>query len=70
VLADVKAAGKAPKPGKPESPMAAMRAAISAAMSRSKHEIPHYYLMHSVDVQLAHDWMERRMKAAARRTGF
>lgn len=59
LLADVAGRG-APKPSqaRPESPMAAMRAAIAAAMSRSKREIPHYYLMHSVDVQAATDWLE------------
>lgn len=59
LLADVAGRG-APKAShaKPESPMAAMRAAIAAAMSRSKREIPHYYLMHSVDVQAATDWLE------------
>ena len=30
-----------------------MRAAIAAAMSRSKREIPHYYLSHAVDVDNA-----------------
>ncbi len=59
LLADVAGRG-APRPtaAKPESPMAAMRAAIAAAMTRSKREIPHYYLMHSVDVQAATDWLE------------
>lgn len=34
-----------------------MRAAIAAAMSRSKREIPHYYLSHSLDVTAATDWL-------------
>ena len=34
-----------------------MRAAIAAAMSRSKREIPHYYLATTVDVTPASDWL-------------
>jgi pyruvate dehydrogenase E2 component (dihydrolipoamide acetyltransferase) len=34
-----------------------MRAAIAAAMSRSKREIPHYYLSTAVDVTPATDWL-------------
>ena len=34
-----------------------MRAAIAAAMSRSKREIPHYYLTTTVDVSSAVDWL-------------
>lgn len=37
--------------------MAEMRRAIAAAMSRSKREIPHYYLSHEIDLQAAQDWM-------------
>ena len=37
-----------------------MRQAIAAAMSRSKREIPHYYLRHSIDLQSAADWLEER----------
>jgi pyruvate dehydrogenase E2 component (dihydrolipoamide acetyltransferase) len=36
-----------------------MRAAIAAAMSRSKREIPHYYLGSEIDVEAAHRWLER-----------
>jgi pyruvate dehydrogenase E2 component (dihydrolipoamide acetyltransferase) len=35
-----------------------MRHAIAAAMSRSKREIPHYYLTHRIDVTTAKDWLE------------
>ncbi len=35
--------------------MAEMRRAISAAMTRSKREIPHYYLTHEIDLQAAQD---------------
>jgi pyruvate dehydrogenase E2 component (dihydrolipoamide acetyltransferase) len=34
-----------------------MRQAIAAAMSRSKREIPHYYLWHAIDVEAALQWM-------------
>jgi pyruvate dehydrogenase E2 component (dihydrolipoamide acetyltransferase) len=39
---------------------AAMRAAIAAAMSRSKREIPHYYLAEAVPMAAALDWLQRR----------
>ncbi|MFC6670178.1 2-oxo acid dehydrogenase subunit E2 [Marinobacterium aestuariivivens] len=35
-----------------------MRRAIAAAMSRSKREIPHYYLEHSIDISKAQDWLQ------------
>jgi pyruvate dehydrogenase E2 component (dihydrolipoamide acetyltransferase) len=34
-----------------------MRRAIAAAMSRSKREIPHYYLSQTVPMQRAQDWL-------------
>lgn len=37
-----------------------MRAAIAAAMSRSKREIPHYYLADTVDVAAASAWVAAR----------
>ena len=43
--------------GKPGLDMAEMRRAIAAAMSRSKREIPHYYLTHEIDLQIAQDWL-------------
>lgn len=36
-----------------------MRLAIAAAMSRSKREIPHYYVSETVDVQAASGWVDR-----------
>lgn len=36
---------------------ARMRQAIAAAMSRSKREIPHYYLSTTIDLQPALDWV-------------
>lgn len=61
-LTDAPAAGPqtADKPaakGKPGLDMAEMRRAIAAAMSRSKREIPHYYLSHRIDLQTAQDWL-------------
>jgi pyruvate dehydrogenase E2 component (dihydrolipoamide acetyltransferase) len=38
----------------------AMRTAIAAAMARSKRDIPHYYLGHTVDVTKGIDWMTGR----------
>ena len=52
----------------------AMRSAIAGAMARSKREIPHYYLQHTVDMATALDWLaeanagrtpERRLLAGA-----
>jgi pyruvate dehydrogenase E2 component (dihydrolipoamide acetyltransferase) len=37
----------------------AMRAAIAAAMARSKREIPHYYLEHQIDVTGCEQWLTR-----------
>jgi len=68
-LEDVEAVAKdAPSPGPSPRPSPAeagegvgevggMRAAIAAAMSRSKREIPHYYLATAVDVTAATDWL-------------
>jgi pyruvate dehydrogenase E2 component (dihydrolipoamide acetyltransferase) len=41
----------------------AMRAAIAAAMARSKREIPHYYLEHRVDVTPCEQWLAQRNAA-------
>jgi pyruvate dehydrogenase E2 component (dihydrolipoamide acetyltransferase) len=60
-LADVERAGgtapetEAPKPAGPD--LSAMRRAIAAAMSRSKREIPHYYLSHQVNLGPAFAWL-------------
>ncbi len=37
----------------------AMRAAIAAAMARSKREIPHYYLAHQADLTKCEQWLAR-----------
>lgn len=57
VAAGAPPAGTAP--GAAASPEAAMRAAIAAAMARSKREIPHYYLGAEIDVERALQWLER-----------
>lgn len=38
---------------------AEMRRAIAAAMSRSKREIPHYYLAETIPMQLARNWLDQ-----------
>jgi pyruvate dehydrogenase E2 component (dihydrolipoamide acetyltransferase) len=47
------AAAKSPRDYK-----AAMRGAIAAAMTRSKREIPHYYLSTQIDMSRALSWLE------------
>jgi len=54
-LADVKAALDRPKPPADSG----MREAIAAAMSRSKREIPHYYLSHTCDITRAEGFIAR-----------
>jgi pyruvate dehydrogenase E2 component (dihydrolipoamide acetyltransferase) len=61
-LEDVEQARSTPQPtAHPpiagSSSTAGMREAIAAAMSRSKREIPHYYLSTTVDVTPATDWL-------------
>jgi len=47
------------KPAAPPAQRSGMRATIGAAMARSKREIPHYYLAHTVDFGAARDWLTR-----------
>lgn len=57
-LQDIEAASRhaaAPAPDRGSE----MRHAIAAAMSRSKHEIPHYYLAETIPMQLALNWLEQ-----------
>ena len=61
-LADVERAAAPPPPSPPPPPSrsfdpGAMRAAIAAAMARSKREIPHYYLSEPVPLRRALDWL-------------
>ncbi len=53
-------AGAVPRPVPPRAGFDAtsMRQAIAAAMSRSKREIPHYYLDSTVDFGPAQDWLQ------------
>lgn len=64
-LADVEGAARAPasvptaeqlRPGGFDP--GAMRRAIAAAMTRSKREIPHYYLTQTIDLRRALTWLE------------
>ncbi len=63
VLADVStappaSAGPSPKPDR-SAALSEMRKAIGAAMARSKREIPHLYLSHTVDLDAATAWLGR-----------
>jgi pyruvate dehydrogenase E2 component (dihydrolipoamide acetyltransferase) len=53
------AAGRqaAAQPAAPVDRAAAMRAAIAAAMAKSKREIPHYYLSTTIDMSAALAWL-------------
>jgi pyruvate dehydrogenase E2 component (dihydrolipoamide acetyltransferase) len=53
-LADVERAPRAAAPSRATT----MREVIAAAMARSKREIPHYYLGHTVDLEPALCWLE------------
>ncbi|MEO1292227.1 MAG: dihydrolipoamide acetyltransferase family protein [Pseudomonadota bacterium] len=58
VLSDVESgATSAPEAAAGRFGPESMRAAIAAAMARSKREIPHYYLSHEIDLQTASDWL-------------
>lgn len=59
-LADVDAAAArltVPAPTTPDDRYASMRATIAAAMSKSKREIPHYYLAQTIPMTRAVDWL-------------
>jgi pyruvate dehydrogenase E2 component (dihydrolipoamide acetyltransferase) len=64
-LADIEAAASAPVAAPTASPIAAsdrqkeMRKAIAAAMSRSKREIPHYYLSETIPMAAALAWLHQ-----------
>lgn len=60
-LADVEAAAaKATQGASPAERALAMRKAIAAAMSRSKREIPHYYLSETIPMAKALAWLQER----------
>jgi pyruvate dehydrogenase E2 component (dihydrolipoamide acetyltransferase) len=56
------ARNRPPAPAKPARgfDIEAMRQGIAAAMTRSKREIPHYYMTHEVDLQKATDWLAQK----------
>jgi pyruvate dehydrogenase E2 component (dihydrolipoamide acetyltransferase) len=63
-IEDVDRAARETQASKPELPpmpdrRAEIRKAIAAAMSRSKREIPHYYLSEAVPMRTAVDWLTR-----------
>lgn len=70
-LADVEAAVQGAKPpaAATAAPLAGtarqteMRRAIAAAMSRSKREIPHYYLSETIRMDVALAWLQQRNAA-------
>ncbi|MDP1900372.1 MAG: dihydrolipoamide acetyltransferase family protein [Rubrivivax sp.] len=70
-LADVEAAARAATPEPAGAPAASaavdraaeMRKAIAAAMSRSKREIPHYYLSETIPMARALAWLQQRNQA-------
>jgi pyruvate dehydrogenase E2 component (dihydrolipoamide acetyltransferase) len=51
------------RPAQEPSKAEAMRTAIAHLMSRSKREIPHYYLSTTVDMARALDWLHDRNRA-------
>ena len=60
-LADVEAAAaKGAAAATPAGRAQAMRRAIAAAMSRSKREIPHYYLSETIPMAKALAWLQQR----------
>lgn len=56
-LQDVERAATRPSPVARGFDPAQMRAAIATAMSRSKREIPHYYLAQAIDFSAADHWL-------------
>jgi len=50
----------AQQPTTPDNRTLAMRQTIAAAMSRSKREIPHYYLLETIPMLRAQQWLEEQ----------
>ena len=50
-------AGAPAAPVRPRPDAARMRQSIAAAMARSKREVPHYYVAHTIDLQRALTWL-------------
>ncbi|MCE6967252.1 dihydrolipoamide acetyltransferase family protein [Cereibacter sphaeroides] len=57
VLADLPGAELVPAAPQAGATVEGMRSAIGAAMSRSKREIPHYYVSHTSDLDAAAQWL-------------
>jgi pyruvate dehydrogenase E2 component (dihydrolipoamide acetyltransferase) len=67
-LGDVEATAAQQRPGAAATPaerQQAMRRAIAAAMSRSKREIPHYYLSETIPMARALAWLQQRNEGLA-----
>lgn len=62
IAADVDRAAKAPTrlSAAEAGTQTGMRKAIAAAMARSKREIPHYYALHTIDMEPALEWLRDR----------
>lgn len=64
-LADVEAAAAQRSAAAPADRAQAMRRAIAAAMSRSKREIPHYYLSETIPMARALAWLQQHNEGLA-----
>lgn len=62
--------GRAPVTRSRGPDLAAMRKAIAAAMSRSKREIPHYYLSHMINLTRSLAWLAEMNAARPPQTRF
>ncbi|SHK18349.1 pyruvate dehydrogenase E2 component (dihydrolipoamide acetyltransferase) [Shimia gijangensis] len=61
VLADVEGVGQSQARRPPAADgISEMRKAIAAAMTRSKREIPHFYVSHNIETQRISDWLAAR----------
>jgi pyruvate dehydrogenase E2 component (dihydrolipoamide acetyltransferase) len=63
--ADVERAARGPAAGPGEDAGIRMRRAIAALMTRSKREIPHFYLASTLDFGASSAWLERRNAGSA-----
>jgi pyruvate dehydrogenase E2 component (dihydrolipoamide acetyltransferase) len=60
ITADQVPVARARRVTEPGDRAAAMRHAIARSMSRSKREIPHYYLSNRIDMRRSLDWLDAR----------
>lgn len=63
-LEDVERAAVLAKTQRRSAPAKDMRTLIAEAMSRSKREIPHYYLATTIDMRNASSWLEAHNRAS------